>query len=114
MNILRQRLLALVSGITLLFMALFLTSCGGGSKSAPASQFGRVVVSIKWPNLPAVSREIPEATKSIRITLKDGETLIAERLLVRPAEPPFVTEVIFSNIPFTIITARAEAFPNPD
>ena len=111
LRIKRQPFLALASIFILIFL---LIGCGGGG-NAPGKAAGRMTLTLTWPApVTAPSRLIPAAAQSVKITIRETATTLAERLLVRPANPPFVTTVTINGIPITTVAATAQAFPNAD
>lgn len=96
-----------------LIASIVLAGCGSG-KGTPASKKGRAVISLRWPDPASSERLVPIAAKSVRIQLKEGTTLVAERLLVRPDTFPWVTKVTITNVPITALAASATAYPNTD
>lgn len=107
------RLLSIIlyAGLALPLFPL-LTGCGSGNRTAVSSLkpsvargTGQAQVTVKWPE-PAATRLIPVASKSIKITLKDGASVVAELVLERPN-----TVASFDNLPITTLTIIATAYP---
>jgi uncharacterized membrane protein len=108
----RMRLLTLIT--CLLCTLLLVVGCGGGKGTSTrrADASGRTVIALRWPEPTDAARLVPVASKSVRVALKDGATTVAERLLVRPAAPPWVTKVTIENVPVVTLSASATAYPN--
>ena len=54
-----------------------LTGCGGGSGGPPPT--GTATFRLDWPER---SRLVPDASQSVRVEMKQGNTLLASRLAV--------------------------------
>ena len=96
-NLLFSRRTYLAATLGLLLSA----GCGGGS-SAPAT--GRAKISVAWPS---PSRFVPQASVSIRVTVKDEtNVVVGEAILDKPT-----TSVTLSPLPVGTLSATATAYP---
>ncbi len=99
--------------ISLLFLgilAALLAGCGGGNSSKINAAGGRAVLTVKWP---LRSRLLPQAANSIKVSIKNGNTLVTSRLLARPASGT-TTSVTFDPLPVGTLAMTATAFPVAD
>src|SRR5207302_1441480 len=104
-------------GFAAAFLAAVLTAgCGGGSNTPAVTRSGSAVVNVLWnaSENRTVSRLIPLAANSIKITLKQSSTELDSAVMVRPASGPLVTTHTFDKLPLGAITADAQTFASQD
>ena len=83
--------------------------CGGGS--APhVGQIGSATFRIIWP---ASTRLIPQASASVKIVVKDGEKVVATRVVPRPTSSTFAV-IKIENLPVKKLSHEVSAYPNAD
>lgn len=87
-----------------------LSGCGGGTSSVSATRTGKATVSIAWPE---VSRVIPAAANSIKVTFSLNNTPVASQVAVRPSGSSIST-LTFDAVPVGNLVVSAMAFPNAD
>lgn len=109
------------SFLTLLIACLMLSLLAGcGSHSGSSSSQGRATLTLLWPTTQApvdksapASRLIPAVTKSVKVQIHNGTTLLATQTLQRPAGGGPVT-ITFNGLPPAALTATATAYPTTD
>lgn len=101
---------ALCLGLSLVGSVTLLAGCGGSSSSAPANQTGRATITIVWPE---VTRLIPVASNSIKVTFYQGATAVATQTVARPTTGNTST-LTFTGLPTGTLTVSSVALPNAD
>lgn len=106
----------------LLFMVLVavlpFTGCGA-RRDTPAidapdvSPRGRAALTLRWPER-TVTRKIPAATESVRVSFWKGDTEIVGKSLNRPASGSPTVTATFDNLPPGNLTVRVAAYPLAD
>lgn len=104
----KNRLLFLLTLLTV--VTAMLSSCAGKGVDAPLSG-SKMTISVHWP---ARSRLIPEAANSIAVTVSSGGTAVSSQIIPRPTTDPATSTVTFNNLPPTLVTLTAKAFPSTD
>lgn len=87
--------------------SLSLSGCGGASSVAPATG---LQMRIQWPE---VSRLVPDATQSVRVTVRDAGGFQTFRVANKPSTGGFSTLVFFGLQPGDL-RVEASAFPAAD
>ncbi len=115
-----------VVAIALIALAVVYGGLSGCSSSdaTPAAQPGSLTVSVTWPapetaEAQVAPQTVPGGSKSIHVQVEeicDGVAhVVAEALLVRPEEPPWVSEAHFEAVPSDPeAKLTAMAYPNED
>lgn len=96
-----------VSFVCALLIGL-LSGCGGGGGGQPTT--GKATFHVNWPSRAPL---IPAATNSIRVEIKQQETVLANRVLARPNAGGSAS-LIFENLPLGDLLATASAYPTPE
>lgn len=102
MNITTRKTLSGASLIGLALVGVAVIGCGGAT-SPPRS---RATATILWP---AVTRLIPDATKSITVSFLQGTTVVATQTVARPASNT-QSVLTFASLPLGALTATAAAY----
>lgn len=103
-NTARFLLFASFLGLTILYLTF--VGCGDTTHLTSAS-FGSASFIIRWPER---SRLIPRASKSIKVEIKQGNTLITSQVVNRPPQGNRA-QVDFRELPVGDLTAIATAYP---
>ncbi|MGC4042977.1 MAG: DUF3500 domain-containing protein [Armatimonas sp.] len=101
---------ALLLSVSLAGGVVVLSGCGGASSKASASETGRAVISITWPER---TRLIPVASNSIKVTFYQGAVAVATQTVARPSTGNTST-LTFSGLPAGNLSVTAVALPNAD
>lgn len=112
--------------LALLAMGVCTPGCGGGgaagltpvpltpaasTEPATESATGAASFSVAWP--PA-TRLIPAAASSLVVRISRGATVLAERVITRPAPGQTNASVTFASLPVGTLNATVSAAPNAD
>src|SRR5437588_6931090 len=103
-----KRIYQISISILALVTATAFTGCGGFLGESGST--GAAMFSVDWPER---SRLIPVTSNSIKVTVKNGTTVITSRVLSRPAIGG-TSSASLSALPAGDLTAEAVAYPNSD
>ncbi|MGC4042784.1 MAG: FG-GAP-like repeat-containing protein [Armatimonas sp.] len=101
---------ALAAVIPLLSLPI-VAGCGSSTAPSPGvvAATGRATLTVKWPER---SRLIPFAAESIKVRLVNGNTLLGESVLARPAGGGMASTT-FDSLPIGSAMVQAWAYPTP-
>src|ERR1044071_894783 len=101
-----MRALAIIGSLVCVVLLINTPGCGGSGSGAG----GRAVFKVLWP---VPSRLIPLAANSIKVDIRRGTTVVASKILARPAQGG-QGQADFDTLPVGSLNATATAYPNPD
>ncbi len=107
--------------LALTFFVGLLAGCGSGTRNAgtglASTRSGSMRISVQWP-VPAPTRLIPSASKSINVVVLGNDTankgkILAQKLLSRPASGETSVNIVIT-VPIGKVNLTATAYPNAD
>ena len=108
----------LLAALLLILACCLVVGCGGGGSGDISGGRGAAVFTVQWPPLPAgdvTPALVPQATRSITVTLMQGDIPVAPpQTVVREAGGPTTATITFNNLAAGPYTATATAYPNQD